>query len=97
MKRRGEQAALAVLRDVPGTRVNLWVVARCPLCGASHYHPAGTLRDNPKERLGEVAAPCHPGITYLLAEAPKPRKEDRKAARRQERRKGKRGVPDDDW
>lgn len=91
MKRPKEKLAYADLRDIPGTRVLVWAVENCPLCGKSHYHSAGSLRDDPRAKLGEVAAPCNPERQYVLVQAPKPRKANAK------RRKGKRDRWDDDW
>ena len=51
---------------MPGTRVLFWAVGECPFCGAKHYHAAGTERDDPGERLGEVQSGCGGGA-YILA------------------------------
>jgi len=70
------------LLNMPGTKVLFWAVGECPYCGARHYHPAGTERDDPGERLGEVQAPCGLGA-YILALPPRPlRKKSKKARRR---------------
>jgi hypothetical protein len=68
---------------MPGTKVLFWAVGECPLCGARHYHPAGTERDDPGERLGEVQAGCGGG-TYILALPPRPLRKKSKKARRRE-------------
>ncbi len=91
MKQPREKLAYAVLRDIPGTRVQVWAVEHCPLCGKSHYHSAGNLQSDPRAKLGEVTAPCQPGREYVLVQAPKARKANGK------RRKGKRDRWDDDW
>ncbi|WP_027480872.1 hypothetical protein [Deinococcus pimensis] len=97
-RRKRDLVAFAMLRSLPGSRVQLWVVEACPLCGRSHFHPAGGRDDDPRERLGSVKAPCEPDVTYELTQAPRPRKEDRRAKRRQERRDGRRGGrEDDEW
>lgn len=98
MKRRANlpPIAYADLRDLPGTRLMFWVVDPCPLCGSRHIHPAGHLRDDPRERLGEVAAPCEPGREYVLTVPPRPRKTDRKGERRKARRQGGRSDWDDE-
>ena len=70
------------LLNMPGTKVLFWGVGECPYCGARHYHPAGTERDDPGERLGEAQAPCGNG-SYILALQPRPpRKKGKKAKRR---------------
>ena len=96
MKRPKEKLAYAALRDVPGTRVQVWAVEVCPLCGKSHYHSAGPWQGDPRAKLGEVAAPCEPARQYLLVQAPSPRKGSAKNQRRAERRKNKRGGWDDE-
>ncbi|WP_407538760.1 hypothetical protein Q0M94_11310 [Deinococcus radiomollis] len=70
---------------MPGTKVLFWAVAECPYCEARHYHPAGTERGDPGERLGEVQAPCGNG-PYILALQPRPL-----------RKKGKKGKRRDSW
>ncbi|WP_425147074.1 hypothetical protein [Deinococcus sp.] len=70
------------LLPMPGTRVLFWAVGECPYCAARHYHPAGTVRDDPGERLGEVQAPCGGGA-YVLALQPRPPRKKGKKARRQ--------------
>lgn len=89
--------AFAALRQMPGTRVWFWVVDSCPLCGGSHVHPAGGPRDDPEERLGEVAAPCQAGATYRLSLPPKPLARGGKRARhKRERRAGRQGWEDEE-
>lgn len=88
--------AFARLAAFPGTRVVAWVVDACPYCGARHFHAAGGLKDDPKERLGETKAPCQEAAPYVLVEPPKPRKEHRKAKRKQDRRQAKSAARDDD-
>ncbi len=67
---------------MPGTKVLFWAVGECPFCGAKHYHAAGTERDDPGERLGEVLAGCGGGA-YILALPPRPlRKKGKKGKRR---------------
>ncbi len=73
------------LLNMPGTKVLFWAVGECPFCGARHYHPAGTERDDPGERLGEAQAPCGNGA-YILALQPRPL-----------RKKGKKGKRRDGW
>jgi len=97
-RRKRELVAYAVLRALPGSRVQLWVVESCPLCGRPHFHAVGGRDADPRERLGSVTAPCEPQVTYLLTETPRARREDRRGRRRQERRDGRRGVrEDDEW
>lgn len=67
---------------MPGTRVLFWAVGECPFCGAKHYHAAGTERDDPGERLGEVQSGCGVGA-YILALPPRSlRKKGKKGKRR---------------
>lgn len=95
---KGEPAAYASLRTLPGSRVRLWVVEQCPLCGEQHFHTAGSPDADPQARLGSMPAPCDAGRTYRLSELVKPRREDRKAARRQARREARRADrQDDEW
>jgi hypothetical protein len=79
----GPQEVYVDLMLMPGTKVLFWAVGECPYCGARHYHPAGTERDDPGERLGEVQAPCGNGM-YILALPPRPLKKKGKKAKRRE-------------
>ncbi|PYE56683.1 hypothetical protein DES52_101488 [Deinococcus yavapaiensis KR-236] len=91
--------AFARLAAFPGTRVLAWVVDECPYCGARHFHSTGGAKEDPKDRLVEVKAPCQEAGEYVLAEPPKQRKGNRQAKRKQERRQAK-STPlddDDDW
>ena len=71
------------LLPMPGTRVLFWAVGECPYCEGRHYHAAGTERDDPTERLGEVQAGCGGG-PYVLALPPRPARKKGKKARRRE-------------
>ena len=51
-----------VLRQDSGEQY--WEVAGCPYCAQTHRHSAG---DDPRDFLGEVAAPCGKG-RYILQE-----------------------------
>ncbi len=96
--RGGVEQAFVTLREMPGTRVAFWVVGSCPWCGAQHFHPAGTSRDDPSERLGEVPAPCDPQRRYVLSLPPRPQsKGGKRAQKRRERRDGRRVEDDDLW
>ena len=51
-----------------GKIVRMWVVKRCPYCGAKHEHSAGAGDMDPKERLGTTHfAHCGNG-EYVLVE-----------------------------
>ena len=51
-----------VLRQDAGEQY--WEVAGCPYCAQTHRHSAG---EDPRDFLGEVAAPCGKG-RYILQE-----------------------------
>ena len=56
---------------VPGDQVNLWRVIRCPFCGKSHTHGAGSPTDDPLRLLGHRVAHCigpfpHPEYRLVL-------------------------------
>ena len=81
-------------RELPGTHVGFWVVAVCPYCAQTHFHPAGSGSADPMERLGEVEARCAQG-RYIIGLPPRPRsKKERKAANKRGR---KFGAISDDW
>ncbi|ADV66458.1 hypothetical protein [Deinococcus maricopensis] len=97
-----ERAPVApvTLREMPGTRVLLWVVDPCPYCAGTHFHPAG--RGDLAEaqlRLGEVPAACDAGRLYTLQVPPKPKRTRGKEERRRARREARRKMDDDsdDW
>ncbi|WP_293911886.1 hypothetical protein [Deinococcus sp.] len=81
-------------RELPGTRVGFWIVAPCPHCAQTHFHPAGSGQADPLERLGEVEARCGLG-RYVMGLPPRPRsKKERKAVNKRGRRVG---GESDDW
>lgn len=80
----GPPTIAADLMTMPGTRLNFWAVSECPYCTQRHYHLAGGPLADPRERLGEVTAPCGEGNYILTLPA-------RKA------RKGKKGARRDRW
>jgi hypothetical protein len=65
------QTAHAVLSR--GDRSWSWIVATCPLCGDTHTHHGGNLREDPRLELGYTSAPCaRDGLSesgYLLVAA----------------------------
>jgi hypothetical protein len=72
----------ADLMTMPGTRLNFWAVGECPYCSQRHYHLAGGPLADPRERLGEVSAPCGEGQYVLTLPVRKARK-GKKGARRE--------------
>ncbi|AWN22846.1 hypothetical protein DKM44_06075 [Deinococcus irradiatisoli] len=82
-------------RELPGTRVGFWVVASCPFCAATHFHPAGAGKTDPMEKLGEVEARCGQG-RYVIGLPPKPkRKKERRAENKRARKSGRDVLWDD--
>ncbi len=57
--------ARAVLRRGPSCW--LWIVPRCPHCGASHVHGGGNFRQNPRALLRWRTPPCGAPCYRLLA------------------------------
>ena len=97
MARERAPVAPVTLRDLPGTRVLLWVVEPCPFCAGTHFHPAGRADlAEAQLRLGEAPAACDATRVYTLQVPPKPKRTRGKDERRKARRAARRALEDDD-
>lgn len=55
-----KEAPLAPVVLVHYGKVPMWRVIRCPYCGHTHEHSAGSQGDDPRRHLGGRVAHCHP-------------------------------------